>query len=261
MFHISSPVNDWPRAVALLPAGYAVKAIDNVQMLDEAKRVNPGIKPILRHWYTTQQHFGGTIEENRQRARDFFATFIDGTFANYAHNIDYIEEWNEYNANGHLDYEIYSRNRWVEAVTWVWSNEYRTLPEYRNIRLILANTAIGNDIPLAVAQTAAQHDAVLGYHPYWPVKNNQTPEDAWQWYEGRWAAMDAAFRAQGITVEWALTEAGAVRYWGDWPNIGLDPNGGWKHPECHAGSQGEYMLSISRFMGQWAAWNRANGGG
>ena len=261
MFHFGSPVNDWPRAVAQLLEGYVTKVIDNVQMLAESKAVNPGVKTILRHWYQ-QQVPGDSFQDNKQRARDFFDSFIDDTFINgsthginHAAATDYVEEWNEYFGNSQTPEERERFILWAQAVAEVWTTEYRTIPGLEHIRLILANTAIGNDIPVEVARTAAHWDCLLGYHPYWPVQNDYTPEAEWEWYSGRWTELDYKYRSQGIVVDWAFTEAGAVRYWGDWPNIGLDAGGGWKHPECHDSNLGEYKESIARWMNKWSDWN------
>ena len=101
MFHFSTPVPDWPRAVASLPASFVIKAIDNVQMLAESKATNLGVKTILRHWYTAQVP-GDSVADNYQRARDFFDSFIDGTFINgsthgwnHAAATDYVEEFTQ----------------------------------------------------------------------------------------------------------------------------------------------------------------------
>ena len=259
MFHFQLPVPDWPRAAIKLPAGYIIKAIDNVQMLDEGKRVNPGLLTNLRHFYE-QQVPAGTIDENIPVARTFFNTFIDGTFMNYAHNVDYVEEWNEYFGNSQSQEEKQRFINWSIACAKVWAYEYRTRPGLEHIKLILANTAIGNDIPLATAQAAQAYDAVLGYHPYWPVKDNIVLPDEWQWYSGRWTAMDAGYRNAGVTVEWAFTEAGSVRYFVH-PDgvIGLDPFGGWRHPNVHNASIEQYLTKIKRWMELWHQWNKAHG--
>lgn len=167
-YHFQNAVRDWPVTFELQPAGTHNKFFQ-VQLLAEAKSKNPGTKGILRYWDDVNQKFDGG--DYRQAARDFFKRFVDGTFDNYAHLVDYIEGWNEYLANSQTQAEIAERVKWVDALTLVWQNEYRTQPKYSHIRLIVANAAIGNDIPIEIARIAYARDAVLGYHPYMPVRN------------------------------------------------------------------------------------------
>jgi len=256
MFHFQVPVPDWPRAAEILPVGYLIKAIDNVQMLDEAKRHNPNLITDLRH-YVAHQHPGNTLDENIILARQFFDTFIDGTFMEYAHNVDYIEDWNEYFGNTQSPEEKQRFIFWAMAAVRVWALEYRSRPGLGHIRLIVGNTAIGNDIPLDVAQAASSYDAVVGYHPYWPVRYNNLLPDEWIWYSGRWTVMDDYYRQEGYTVDWAFTEAGSIRYWLN-GGVSLDPYGGWRHPECHDYNLNEYLLKIKYWMDNWYAWNQSN---
>jgi hypothetical protein len=258
MFHFQEPTIDWPRAIAKLPAGYVIKAIDNVQMLSDVKATNPGLKTNLRHYYQNQSP-AATFAENKNSARYFFSTFIDDTFKDHAHNVDYIEEWNEYYGNTQSATERQRFIEWSRAAAWVWENEYRTQPVLAHIKLILANTAIGNDIPIEVAFAAHNHGAIVGYHPYWPTLNNQILINEWPWYSGRWTAMDSYYRSEGLHVEWALTEAGSVRYWDDGGGVSLDPNGGWKHELVHNSSITHYKNAIKYFMDRWHAWNEDHG--
>lgn len=262
MFHFQNPVNDWPRAVAVLPAGYWIKAIDNVQLLNEAKGINPGIKTVLRHHYDTGQQFDGGIEGNKVRARQFFATFIDGTFDNYAHNIDAIEGFNEYLANSQNATEIQQRVDWVTAAADVWKNEYRNQQKYAHIKLVIANTAIGNDIPVAFAKVAVQYDCIVGYHPYVPTKDKSILPGEWPNYAGRWTEMDKRFVAAGYKVQWLFTEGGPVRYYenkGNGFTNGLDPQGGWRMSGCCNADVNAYLAVIKYWLDQKTAWNKANG--
>ena len=202
---------------------------------------------------------GRSPEENRARARSFFDSFVDGTFLQLAHNVDFVEEWNEYYGNNMPADERQRFILWSQAVARVWKEEYRSRPELSHIRLILANTAVGNDIPVEVAQAAVQYDCLLGYHSYWPTRANETPADLWQWYEGRWTRLDATFRSHGYEVDWALTEAGPVLYHGDWPRVTLGPNDGWRHRDVHNGDVEKFKKSILSFMDRWREWNRLNG--
>jgi murein DD-endopeptidase MepM/ murein hydrolase activator NlpD len=266
MFHFRGPVDDWPRAVAILPDGYVIKSIDDVQMLAQTKSINPNLPTILRHYYQAQVP-GDSVQDNYQRARDFFDTFIDGTFMNgethgwnHAAATDYVEGWNEYFGNGMPPDERQNFIYWARAAAEIWATEYRTRPGMEHIRLILANTAVGNDIPIEVAQVAVQYDCLLGYHTYWPTRHNVVPASEWPWYSGRFTQMDAHFRANGLRVNWALTEAGALLYRGEWPEIGLNPNDGWLHQDCHGGNIEEYLTTITRWMNLWHSWNLEQGG-
>lgn len=265
MFHFGTPVNDWPRAAAQLPDGYVIKVIDNVQMLAQVKSINRQLQTILRHYYQNQVP-GESLEDNRQRARDFFDSFIDDTFLygethgwNHAAATDYIEGWNEYFGNGMPADERQMFIYWAQAAAEVWFTEYRTRPELAHIKLILANTAVGNDIPIEVAQAAVAYDCLLGYHTYWPTRNNHSPEGEWTWYSGRFAMMDQNFVANGLTVEWALTEAGPILYRGEYPHIGLNPNDGWLHNEVHGGDIDQLLIGLTRWMNLWYAWNSSHG--
>ena len=67
------------------------------------------------------------------------------------------------------------------------------------------------------------------------------------------------FRANGLTVNWALTEAGPILYRGDYPKIGLNPNDGWLHNEVHGGNIDELLKGLTRWMNLWYAWNSTHG--
>lgn len=220
-FHFQAPVNDWPRAAARLPAGTNIKAVDNAGILREAKAHNRRLRTILRHWYDHGQIFGGSYDQNKGRAREFFHSFIDGTFFRdkFYETTDLIEEFNEYLANSQNDAERADRVRWATAAADVWLNEFRRRDaRLAHIRLVLANAAIGNDIPLGIAQAAVQFDAVLGYHNYIPVHQGQILPDAapyheHRYYSGRWMHMDAAYRLASLDTRklyWLFTEFGPV---------------------------------------------------
>jgi lysozyme len=257
-YHLQRAVDNWTRALADLPAGTPIKAVDGVQMLDEAKRINPGVVTILRHWYDRLQLFEGDYDN---RARAFLASFVDGTFDRYAHNVDYIEGWNEYLANSQNAAEIAERVKWVEALCRVWGTEYRTQEKYKHIRLIVANAAIGNDIPIDMARTAYEWDAVLGYHPYMPMRNGVRLQDEGRWYSMRWQHMDAWYQTQGIFCDWMFTELGPLNYVvNDDGGVHLDGGGGWRHPDVCAGNVTQYIDAIGMYIDDIAAWNMKNNG-
>ena len=254
-FHLQSTVPDWLQSIQRLPAGSWLKGVDGVQFLAEAKTVNPAINTVLRHWYDDKQVFGGSYEELKQRARQFFSTFVDDTFRYYAHAVDAIEEWNEYLGNGQSAQERQQRIEWVRAVNEVWRNEYRARPEYAHIRLVSANTAIGNDIPVEIAQIVQEYNGYLSYHAYTAVRDAQIVPDEWRNYSGRWTAMDTIYRTQGVTVEWLFTEMGAVL---QFENGHLGPHDGWKHARVYNGNSAKYINMMRYWLGQTHTWNESN---
>jgi len=193
----------------------------------------------------------------RQRARDFFRTFVDGTFEQYAHNVDAIEEWNEYNATSHTGQELAERIAWADAVSWVWKNEYRTVPKLAHVRLVLGNVAVGNDLPWEYARFAAERDAILGYHPYIPWRNKEPMVNEWQYYSGRWSYMDAAFRSRGYRCQWLFTEFGPVGYE---PPAVLLPGDGWRHPAVCDTDVDNYLASMRYWLQMVDSWNAQHGG-
>lgn len=254
-WHMQNTVPDWLSAVALLPSGTWVKAVDSVQLLHEAKQVNPGIKTVLRHWYDSGQVFGGDLATNKNRARLFLNTFVDGTFRQYASSIDAIEEFNEYLANSQSAQEIQDRVTWVRAISEVWTQEYRTQAGLGHIRLVIANAPIGNDIPLEIARQCYIHNNILSYHAYIPVLNNViTPANEWNYYSGRWTALDSVYAQNGVFVNWLFTEMGSVA------NVGghLDPAGGWRAANVHNGHVSNYLAALGYWLDRYSAWNSAH---
>lgn len=266
MFHFRKNVLGWPESIHRLPDNYCIKAVDNVQMLAETKSINSTITTILRHW-VAHQHPASTYTENREIARRLFWTFIDDTFRNgstagwnHADATDYVEDWNEYFGATQSPDERAAFINWALAAIDVWYQEF--WPEVGS-DLCIANVPIGNDLPIQVAErvdywTGDGRLPRIGYHSYWPVQDHIIPNDEWKWYSGRWTEMDKRFRQAGLTVHWALTEAGAIGYHGEWPNIGLNPNDGWRHSHVHNHNIERYLESIDYFMDKWQEWNRTH---
>lgn len=307
----SNRVNDWPQAVALMPAGTWVKAIDNVQLLSEARAHNPGVKTVLRHFDGGWQQFDFVDHAARRaHARRFLESFVDGTFLEHAANVNAIEEYNEYNASSHNAADRQKRVLWVQAVCEEWSEFRNRDGRLAHIRLVAGNVAIGNDLPLEAARIIQEHEAIAGYHPYVPYRHpsramaparlgpvdrrptyqavtasmrggdvyhldmgwERVPallamapdigplgvlENEWLHLSGRWTVMDAAYRAAGITVQWLGTEGGPIGYY-DWG--GLDPMGGWRHPDVCAGDVGLYLEVLDYWTERANEWNARNGG-
>lgn len=108
--------------------------------------------------------------DHHKAARDFFATFVDGTFAQHASTIWGVNELNEY-FGGESPEDRQKKINWARACAEVWANDYRSQQRYEHIKLILCRVAVGNDIPIEVAEAAQRWDAGLSYHGYVPVHN------------------------------------------------------------------------------------------
>ena len=300
-FHLQNSPNGWPSAVAKLPDNAITKLLFGVERARESKEANPNVKTWYR-WVGDQPLPHDNFE---QHCRDWLNQFIDGTFRREARHVDYIQGYNETLANSQPTEE---RARWIQlhtAMAKVWHDEYRQEDALSHIRIILCETAIGNDVPYQIAAAAERYDAILGWHPYvscrvgkivtkarrlsfMPVSYTAprakfrggglykmhesvdssatalrmadvfkdmnvhrpafvSPHD-WQWYSGRWATMDAEYKARGITVDWAFGEGGPVldasEDWSGW----LDPLGGWKNPDCLGGDLNKYKQVLTYWL-------------
>lgn len=252
-FHYQGNSDNWPQAVAKLPAGAPVKVVDGVQRCAEAKGANPNVYTIVRH-HVGDQNLGADLHA---QARSFFASFVDGSFRLIARHVNAVQEYNEYFANSQ---SIGEKARWVDwqrACVDVW-REYRKDPAYAHIDLILAEAAVGNDIPIETAQLAHNNPwCVLGYHCYVPVYKGQIRPDEWPWYSGRWEEMDKRYMRFGYHVRWFFGEGGAVGHNGPgWPNS-LAPNDGWRHEDVYNGNVKAYIDMLGYWMSratQTTAW-------
>lgn len=238
LIHLQQPVPGWLEAVKALPAGGGVKAVA-VQWLAEARAANPAVRTVLRYVNDGMQAVdpADTDAVREQRARAWFNSFIDGTFleggtAGVPHwqATDVISWWNEYYgwSQTPAEKELWWRQERVAAR--IWRDEYRQGPhsaKLGHIRLAIAATAVGNDIPWQTAQTATMYDCIVDYHAYDKfIGLNVRDPLSWQYHTGRWAAMDAEFLARGYKVEW---------YFGEWgPYAGVLE--GWKHPTVLGGN-------------------------
>lgn len=161
-FHFQNSPNDWPLSVAKLPGNAMVKLLFGVERARESKVANPSVKT----WYRWVGDQPLPYDNFEQHCRDWLNNFIDGTFRREAEHVDYIQGYNETLANSQPQEE---RDRWIAlhtAMARVWYEEYRQEPSLEHIRIILCETAIGNDIPWQIAEAAQRYDALLGYHPY-----------------------------------------------------------------------------------------------
>lgn len=248
--HFRDPVNNWPNAVSKLSARTPVKFFWT-EGAREAKLANPNVTTIRRHHVDHQDPYLFATDKE-QAAREFFNTFIDGTFLQYADSFDYIEELNEYSSHTNPPDNLAEKIQWAIACAKVWHNEYRIRPELSHIRLIVGNVAIGNDWGTngwKVAQACIQYDAAMGYHPYIPTRNGLAHPDEWYNYSGRWESMDANWRDFGYSVDWIFTEGGSIGY--DLRQDGgigsLLANDGWRHPNVCNGN----LESVKTILGNW----------
>lgn len=249
MNHIQVTIPGWLEPVKKLPDYSLVKAVDQGQVFREVKAINTKIYTCLRHMYDGRQNFGGTYEENKEKARIFFDTFVDGTFRkDIAQHCDFIEEWNEYLASGDSPQATEERVRWARAAAEVWLREYRIEPELSHIRLVLTNTAVGNWIHRDFAVVARDFDCAMGYHPYtgwgifdappkvrWgedhPLDQGVLDTQDWLYLSGLWDSMEHDW---GIKLDWVFTEAGPFE-------SALD---GWRSSNCLGGDRSLYVKAV-----------------
>ena len=245
-FHYQGNSDNWPDAVRRLPPGAPVKFVDGVQRAVEAKKINPDVHVNIRH-HVHEQNPSGDYHEH---ARKFFASFVDDSFRKVAWAVDSVGEYNEYFSDSQTDVERKRWINWIQACVDVWRDEYRSRPDYAHIDLTLAATAVGNNIPLAVAKIAqANPFCILDYHAYWPVYKNILHPEGWKYYAGRFEQMDMVYRYNGCNVRWFFGEFGAVGLNGPgWPNS-LAPNDGWRHKDVYNGSIDHYL----DLMTEWSS--------
>ena len=263
--HLQEPVDNWTQPLAKMEAGTPVVCFQT-ENCTEVKKHNRDLITIKRHFIAHQDRYLYASDKS-QAAREFFNQFVDGTFEQHAENIDMICELNEY-FGGESEEERKHKIEWAWRVAGVWATEYRTRPEYEHIRLVLARTAVGNDIPVEVAAAAAEYDCLLAYHPYIPVKGGEVyaPEINWEYFSGRWAQMDKAYVKAGVYIDWIFTECGSAGFnlYND-GNLSLHPNDGWRHSRVHNGHVESYIKALKWWIDGVAQWNahhqnRAKGG-
>lgn len=263
-FHFQGAVQNWPNAVAKLPAGTWCKSLNDQHLCRDIKAVNPGVNVVFRYEFNKHQSLQGDFHD---LARDFFSRFIDGTFwqQELYRYMDAIEEWNEYLANSQGPSERAQWLAWCTAVNEVWTNEYRFNPEFggklSHIRLVSCNTAIGNDIPWEFARVVAVHAGILGYHNYTNVYHKKVVASDWGDYSGRWTRMDAEYRAKGVKVNWLFTEGGptCIGTFDGQHYAGVTE--GWKNKATYNGDIQAYLDgTINYQLDMTTAWNNAHDG-
>lgn len=249
-FHMQRSENDWTRAAAKLPAGAVFLSVDDLHLCRDAKQANGGLITVFRK-HVGGQHPSSNQEANRNLARQYFASFIDGTFWQQElwRYIDIYKEWNEYP----MDSNHFS---WLQAVCWVWQNEYqlRYPDQLGGKPLACISRPIGNDIPLEFAQVVAQYDNVMSYHNYTPVRGKVIYPGEWENFSGRWTVNDARYPHLGL--RWIFTEGGPILHPGDGHPL---PDDGWLHHDCLNGDVEAYKAVLSYQIDRISQWNATHG--
>lgn len=247
MFHFQNTVQDWPRAITTLPSRCSVKAVDRGDILRESKLLKPDIYTVFRHWNDGLQHYTAKADSGwfdwetaKGIARYWFNTHVDGTFIDhYAAFVDAVSWHNEIWANSQNTMERNERISATRAAFAVWNEEFRPMLQSaagKDIRLVVGEAAVGNDMPIEVARLSINEDGLLGYHPYsWWGNDGQNnyfrAANDWVDLSGRWETMEHRW---GLKPTWVFTEAG--------PFEGAET--GWRSSPCLGGSIDRYVEAV-----------------
>ena len=122
-FHMQEAIPGWLEAIAILPDGTAVKVVEDYFMAKDVKRVNPTLFTIYRRIADWAQDPSLDLSVNKQKARAFFDTFLDGTWDREEiwRYVDAVEEWNEYQPLLGTPETQAKWLSWIKAVNVVWS--------------------------------------------------------------------------------------------------------------------------------------------
>lgn len=208
MFHFQDTANNWEAAIPRLPDHSLAKAVDRADILKTVKGINPSHFTILRHWDDSLQHYDGNTNWSvlLERARNWFRTHIDGTFyQKYVPYVDAVSWHNEIWANSQSQAERLERIEATRAAVWVWENEYKPTFDGKNIKLVIGEAAVGNDMPREIAQIAIESGNLLGYHPYSLWNNKVRDPGDFEWISGRYDQMEKNW---GLKPVWVFTECG-----------------------------------------------------
>lgn len=250
MFHMQTPVDNWPEAMGRTPKGTLFLTVDQASMNGEAKAYNPGATTCLRHWNDRLQHYSGTLDspwfdwgKAVQLAQEWFETHIDGTFvAQYAVNTDLVTWHNEIWADSQNPTEVAERIKATEAAIYVWNKQYRPFLQDevgKDIKLVIGKAAIGNNMPRRIGELSVYDDCPIAYHPYthWSNYSGEYMRAANDWADlsGRWERMEQTW---GLKPEWIFTEAG--------PFEGAET--GWRSSPCMGGNFDLYLRAMEEWI-------------
>jgi len=255
--HLQNPIDNWLDHVAKLPKGTPVLSVDNIHLLRDAKIANPEVKTVFRKWWSNNQGYSGfsdNPEGAKQAARNYFDSFIDGTWEQQElwQYVDYVKEWNEYIATSQPEAERQDIIAWLTAVNAVWNEEYRGTSKVggRDIPLVCCSVAIGNDIDPRYAKVVYEHNNVMSYHNYTRFNNGVRDPLDWRYHSGRWTYLDDMFKSTGIYLRWLMTEGG--------PYHGVHE--GWRHEQVLNGDLNRYLQECLQYqIDKITEWNNGNG--
>lgn len=234
--HLQTEVNNWTDALPRLPDGVLVKAVDRADLLRTAKQIKPGCITLLRHWYDQGQHYDNApYAVKLDRARNFFNSFLDGTFyAQYSPYVDIIAGWNEVWAESQTAQEKADRVEQEIAMIQIFKTEHAPrLPAH--VRYAMASSAVGNAQPREMYQLAVQEDCYLSDHPYshW-VRGVRSAGD-WPNLSGLWNRKEIEY---GIKPRYVFDEGGPFESAVD----------GWRSNKCLGGSVSAYVGAVRTWI-------------
>lgn len=242
MMHLQDSTPNWLEIFPRLPEGVLIKAVDRADLLCTAKQLKPGCITLLRHWYDHSQHYDfAPYSVKLDRARNFFNSFLDGTFyEQYKNYVDIIAGWNEVWAESQTAAERADRVEQEKAMIQVFKAEHAPrLPAH--VRYAMASSAVGNHQPKEMYQLAVSEDVYLQDHPYswWgDVDGNGTYERAandWTDLSGLWHRKEVQY---GIKPRYIFDEGGPFE----------SAISGWRSPQCLGGDIGRYIHAVREWI-------------
>ena len=232
MFHFQDTVNNWTDALTRCPDNVLVKAVDRGDILRTAKQIKPKCVTLLRHWYDHSQHYDfASYAVKLDRARNFFNSFLDGTFyAQYASVVDIIAGWNEVWAESQTPQERADRVEQEQAMIQIFKAEHAPrLPAH--VRYAMASSAVGNRQPIEMYQLAVSEGVYIQDHPYTHWVNGVRSAGDWQNLSGLWNRKEIEY---GIKPRYVFDEGGPFESAVD----------GWRSSKCLGGDIGRYVNAV-----------------
>lgn len=243
MWHIQRTVPGWLESVKLLPDGALVKTTENQHLVREVKGINQNIYTAFRMVRDSWQVYQGTRDSGwfnweaaTGMARDWFLAFVNDTFRQeIAQYCDGVSWHNEIWANSQNEVEWAERVAASEAAVHVWNTEFR--PTLANdVRLIIGEAAVGNNMPRRIAELAIESDNLLGYHPYeWWTRKVRSGEGFRAATSMLWDTMEFNW---GLKPTWIFTENGPLE----------SAVTGWRASECLDGNRLLYVEAVRLWM-------------
>ena len=236
MFHFQDTVTGWIEALQRCPDGVLVKAVDRADILRTAKQNKPGCVTLLRHWYDGGQHYDfAPYTVKLDRARNFFNSFLDGTFyQQYAPFVDIIAGWNEVWAESQTAAERADRVEQERAMIEVFKAEHAPrLPAH--VRYRMASSAVGNSQQREMYQLAVQEDCYIQDHPYSHWVQGVRSAGDWPNLSGLWNRKEIEYC---IKPRYVFDEGGPFESAVD----------GWRSSKCLGGSVSAYVGAVQTWI-------------